>query len=144
MTSVQEKKAQEEIDRASQTFPYKIRLPKNVPAGTELANAIAHEETYEGGETVHSLDVWYRLPSGDVFHVWQTNSSKLAEEGKDPVRDSVGPGVTIGDTLWKSADTDFTGITSFSTRFANGVTVSADFPTSVIDAHALLATLLPI
>ncbi|CAN5889960.1 hypothetical protein BH23ACT12_BH23ACT12_21030 [soil metagenome] len=143
MTGFQEKNAQVALDRASGTFPYEVRLPKDLPAGTKLANAIAHTETYEGGDTVHSVDVWYRLPSGEGLHIWQTNSSKLAEAGKDPVRDSVDGSVSIGDTLWKGADTDSPGIKSFSTRFTDGVTVSVDFPTSSIDARALLATVRP-
>lgn len=102
------------------------------------------KSTYDGGDTVHSLDVWYRLPSGQGLHIWQTNSSKLAEAGKDPLRDSVDGSVSIGGTLWKGANTDFAGIKSFSARFSDGVTVSVDFPTSVIDARALLATVLPI
>lgn len=143
MAKLQEKNGQAELDKAIQTFPYDIRLPQQLPIGAKLANAIAQKESYEGGETVHSLDVWYRLPSGDGLHIWQTNSSGLAEAGKDPVRDSVDGSVSIGATVWKRADTDFAGVKSFSTRFSDGVTVSVDFPTSLIDARVLLATVMP-
>lgn len=143
MAGVQEKNGRAELDKAIQTFPYDIRLPQQLPVGAKLANAIAHTESYEGGETVHSLDVWYRLPSGDGLHIWQTNSSGLAEAGKDPVLDSADESLSIGDTAWKRADTDFAGVKSFSARFSDGVTVSVDFPTSLIDARVLLATVTP-
>jgi hypothetical protein len=143
MAGFQEKNGRAELDKAIQTFPYAIRLPKELPAGTKLANAMAHTESYEGGNKVNSLDVWYRLPSGDGLHIWQSDSSGLAEAGKDPVRDSVDGSVSIGETVWKGANTDFAGVKSYSARFSDGVTVSVDFPASMVDARVLLATVLP-
>jgi hypothetical protein len=109
------KEAPGEVQRAAAGF--NVRLPSALPAGTVLAHAAAFEEKSDAGKSLHSLDVWFVLPSGDQLPVWQTDA-QLTD--KDPVTSPGSIDLPVKGMVWKRAKTDFAGIDSFSTRFSDG------------------------
>jgi hypothetical protein len=137
-------KAPGEIDRAVQIFVNPVRLPARLPPGSVLAHAVTNADSTTYGTFVHSLDVWFRLPSGGSLHIWQTDDpTGLAAEGKDPVLS--GRPIAIGSRIWTRTDLqDSPGISAFNTRFEDGVTLSIDFPVSEVDFEALLSSVIAV
>ena len=133
----QENAAPIELERASGTFPYQIKLPSYLPVGSTLAHVMPSLEAVATGGSVYSLGVWFALPTGGRIHIWQTNG-QLTE--KDPVTEPSSTAFEANGRIWQRVETDFEGLENFSTRFADGVTVSVDFPVSEVDAKELLAS----
>lgn len=124
------------IDGARSRFPYVLRLPETIPPGASLFHAMAGVDYAPDGTAVHSLDVFYELKSGAKLHIWQTDG-RLSE--KDPVNDSRGVPVSGSDgQLWMASATAFQGVVSYSTRYADGITLSVDFPVDALDAQQVL------
>lgn len=106
----------------------------------ELVHVLWDEQTIEGGadqETVFSADLWYRLPSGDVVHVWQTDNPFLRTDGKDPLSQPGGHRVVLPNgTSWYArtlpSDAMAEGILSHYDA-STGITISMDIDMAELD-----------
>lgn len=129
-------KAKRDLTEAFAAIPFKIRLPKTLPATVPLVRVVLDKPDSKQGFQAYQLNTWYTTRStggtaGESVHVWQTNDKFLARRLRDPLQ-LVGVEETIGGETWRRVVDDRVPgrvVTTFSKRYDDGITMTVDSST---------------
>jgi hypothetical protein len=145
--------AERALAKAFDKVPFKVRLPKPVPANAKIVRVFLDEPDSDRGFQAFQLNAWYTTGGlkaeggGQTIHVWQSNDKFLSRRLRDPLQ-MVGEPVTIKGETWHKVVDDRVKtqiVTTFSKRFDDGITMTVDAkdPNLAKSAVEALATAQP-
>ncbi len=137
-------KAKRDLTESFAAIPFKIRLPKTLPATVPMVRVVLDRPDSKQGFQAYQLNVWYTVrgggdKSGESVHVWQTNDKFLARRLRDPLQ-LVGVEENIGAQTWRRVVDDRVPgrvVTTFSKRFDDGITMTIDSSTPELARTAI-------
>jgi hypothetical protein len=126
--------AERALSKAFEKVPFKVRLPKPIPANAKMVRVFLDEPDSDRGFQAFQLNVWYTTPGlkseggGQTIHLWQSNDKFLSRRLRDPLQMVGKPETLKGETWHRVLDdrVETQIVTTFSRRFDDGITMTVD------------------
>jgi hypothetical protein len=145
--------AEKALASAFDKVPFKVRLPKPIPANAKMVRVYLDEPDSDRGFQAYQLNVWYTTTGlkteggGQTIHIWQSNDKFLSRRLRDPLQ-MVGKPETVKGETWHRVIDDRVAtqiVTTYSKRFDDGITMTVDAkdPNLAKSAVEALATAQP-